>query len=340
MKDGEALIKEIEAIDFYGLCYQALMQIPDGKVTTYGDIARALGDVKAARAVGRAMALNPRPVVVPCHRVVGHDGDLVGFGLGLDRKRELLEKEGLRIKGGKVQDFKDRRWSDFRIEPVLLRLREMQSKISSKVVLGSMDGRPGYLLAADVHYQRDKIIENRETGEVTETATSSGVLVDAQTGDIMDTKLLRKEIRMPYIPTYLSFREMAPLYYLMKEMGLPQDVGLLLDGNGILHPLRAGIASHMGALMALPSIGVAKSQLCGEYNEQELREKRVAPVEYDGEVRAYAFLAHGKLKKPVFISPGHKMDLEAALDILSPLFKHRVPEPLRYAHILAKTGQL
>ncbi len=81
-------------------------QIPKGKVTTYGEIARAItGKVSAARAVGQAVARNPYPIIIPCHRVVRSSGDLGGYSLGVAKKIGLLSAEGIEIIGGKVLDF-------------------------------------------------------------------------------------------------------------------------------------------------------------------------------------------------------------------------------------------
>lgn len=81
-------------------------QIPKGKLMTYGEIARELtGSVRAARAVGQAVAANPYPVVVPCHRVVRSDGDVGGYSSGVEKKIRLLSAEGVEIKGRKVLNF-------------------------------------------------------------------------------------------------------------------------------------------------------------------------------------------------------------------------------------------
>jgi methylated-DNA-[protein]-cysteine S-methyltransferase len=77
--------------------YNILLKIPAGKVSTYGDIAKALGHPKAARLVGQILHDNPNPVVVPCHRVIHSDGRLGGYAYGSERKRELLENEGIRF---------------------------------------------------------------------------------------------------------------------------------------------------------------------------------------------------------------------------------------------------
>ena len=94
---------------FSSRCYRLLCKVPKGRVTTYGDIAVALG-CKAYRAVGNAMNRNPNAPVVPCHRVVASDGSLNGYAGGLALKKKLLEQEGLEIRGGKVVDFETKRF--------------------------------------------------------------------------------------------------------------------------------------------------------------------------------------------------------------------------------------
>jgi methylated-DNA-[protein]-cysteine S-methyltransferase len=85
--------------------YELLIKIPEGKVTTYGDIAKALGCSGASRAVGQILNKNPNPIVVPCHRVVMSDGSIGGYAFGKTRKKKLLAKEGLSFAGEKMRDF-------------------------------------------------------------------------------------------------------------------------------------------------------------------------------------------------------------------------------------------
>ncbi len=84
--------------------WQLCKKVPKGKVTTYKEIAAAM-KTKAYRAVGNALNKNPHSPVVPCHRVVGSNGNLVGFARGLKKKAELLRQEGIKIKKGKIADF-------------------------------------------------------------------------------------------------------------------------------------------------------------------------------------------------------------------------------------------
>jgi methylated-DNA-[protein]-cysteine S-methyltransferase len=86
--------------------YELLLKIPAGKVSTYGDLAKALGNPSASREIGRILGRNPNPVKVPCHRIVKSSGKVGGYFYGSDRKKELLEKEGLSFTDEIVNDFK------------------------------------------------------------------------------------------------------------------------------------------------------------------------------------------------------------------------------------------
>jgi methylated-DNA-[protein]-cysteine S-methyltransferase len=86
--------------------YDLLLKIPAGKVSTYGDLAKALGNPLASQEIGRILGKNPNPIKVPCHRVVMSNGKVGGYRYGSERKRELLEKEGISFINGVVSDFK------------------------------------------------------------------------------------------------------------------------------------------------------------------------------------------------------------------------------------------
>jgi len=92
-------------MDFSGKVLELTGRIPPGRVTTYGEIARALGDVRLSRAVGNALYRNPRPVETPCHRVVKSNGSLGGYSRGVSEKIKLLQKEGILIKDNRILDF-------------------------------------------------------------------------------------------------------------------------------------------------------------------------------------------------------------------------------------------
>ena len=88
--------------------YKKLLQVPKGKVTTYGELAKAVGMKNGQRAVGKIMNKNPYPVIIPCHRVVKSDGKIGGYAYGEQIKSNMLSKEGIQIKDGKILDWEDR----------------------------------------------------------------------------------------------------------------------------------------------------------------------------------------------------------------------------------------
>jgi methylated-DNA-[protein]-cysteine S-methyltransferase len=86
--------------------YEILLRIPAGKVSTYGDIAKALGHPRAARIIGKILNKNPNPIIVPCHRIIQSNAKLGGYAYGSGVKRELLKKEGIKFQNGNIKDFK------------------------------------------------------------------------------------------------------------------------------------------------------------------------------------------------------------------------------------------
>lgn len=132
----------------------------------------------------------------------------------------------------------------------------------------------------------------------------------------------------PYIPTFLSFREYPAIRKTFEKLTTQPDL-LLVDGQGIAHPRRAGLAVHVGVSLDIPTIGVAKSLLTGTYK------KPIQGVEglFIGKEQIGWVIKPGKQYKPLFISPGHKISLESSVYmVIRCLKKHKLPEPLRYAH--------
>jgi methylated-DNA-[protein]-cysteine S-methyltransferase len=87
--------------------YKKLLEVPEGKITTYGELAKAVGFTNGQRAVGKIMNKNPFPVIIPCHRVVKADGKVGGYAYGEEIKTNMLKKEGIKIKDGKIIDWEN-----------------------------------------------------------------------------------------------------------------------------------------------------------------------------------------------------------------------------------------
>jgi deoxyribonuclease V len=141
------------------------------------------------------------------------------------------------------------------------------------------------------------------------------------------------KVPFPYIPGLLSFRECPAVLQAWEKLAVKPDC-LMCDGQGIAHPRRFGIASHLGLWLDLPSIGCAKSLLVGEYKEPGLKRGSVAPL-FHREEQVGAILRTKDGVAPVFVSQGHKISLEKAVEVvLACCTKYRLPEPTRQAHLL------
>ena len=139
--------------------------------------------------------------------------------------------------------------------------------------------------------------------------------------------------RFPYIPGLLSFREAPILLRAFRKLKNNPDI-VLFDGQGIAHPRRFGLASHMGLVLDKPSIGCAKSRLVGEYSSVENTAGAYSKLIYGNKVVGVV-LRTKKNTKPIFVSPGHKINLSLAIRItLKTCCGYRIPEPTRQAHLL------
>lgn len=156
------------------------------------------------------------------------------------------------------------------------------------------------------------------------------VVLDYASLSVVETKSALVETRFPYIPTLLSFREVLPSMRAIAKLKMQPDV-FLVDGQGIAHPYRLGFASHLGLVLHKPTIGVAKSLLCGQV---ESFDKEWAPITDKAEIIGAAVAKKGR--KPIYVSIGHEVSLETAMNIVMHCtVGHRIPEPIRVAHAIA-----
>jgi deoxyribonuclease V len=149
----------------------------------------------------------------------------------------------------------------------------------------------------------------------------------------IETASVRARVPFPYIPGLLSFRECPAVLQAWEKLRLQPDC-LVCDGQGIAHPRRLGIASHIGLLLDIPSIGCAKSLLVGAYREPGPTRGSAEPLLHRGE-QVGAILRTKDGVAPVFVSQGHKISLQKAIEVvLACCTKYRLPEPTRRAHLL------
>lgn len=151
---------------------------------------------------------------------------------------------------------------------------------------------------------------------------------------LLESALVRKPTRFPYVPGLLSFREAPAILAALAQLSAPPDL-LLCDGQGLAHPRRFGLACHLGLLSDIPSIGVAKSRLFGDHAPPGDQRGDWQPL-LDGEELIGAVLRTRARVKPVYVSIGHRIDLPAAIEyVLACTPRYRLPETTRRAHRLA-----
>ncbi|MEM4232632.1 MAG: endonuclease V [Thermoplasmata archaeon] len=312
--------------DMWKETYGLVAQVPTGKVTTYGEVAKALGDIVASRFVGLAMSMNDDIVRVPCRRVVQSDGFVGGYtGGGPSKKARLLRHEGVEVVGLKVVNLYRYLFSekDFESSYPLRRLKARQLSLKRRLDTSASENAFQKVAGVDVAYDGDR-------------AFAAMVLFDFETGEEIGRTVVEGVAKFPYIPTYLAFREIPVIAPLMAR--LERDTVVMYDGNGILHPEGLGITSQVGILYDVPTIGVAKKLLCGSVVGRP--GSSIARVVEGGRTIGHAVARAGELgAKPVYVSAGHGLSSEQAVSIAVRFMRHRVPEPTRQAHIAAEAAR-
>lgn len=199
----------------------------------------------------------------------------------------------------------------------------IQQQLRTHVITEDQLGSIQSIAGVDVGFEED--------GTITRAAIAVLNLSDLR---LRDRAIARRPTTFPYIPGFLSFREIPAVLDALAKLDTLPDL-LLCDGQGLAHPRRFGIACHLGVLTNIPAIGVAKSLLIGKHDL--LPEERGAwqPLHDKNEVIG-AVLRTREGTRPLYISPGHRISLQTAIDyVMRCTTKYRLPETTRWAHKLA-----
>lgn len=206
--------------------------------------------------------------------------------------------------------------------PRIARARREQTRLRSRVRARGGPRRVSLVAGADLAYRGDGsrawaavVLWSPLDGTIAETATASG------------------RPPFPYVPGYLSFREGPLLLRAFRRLKQRPDL-VLFDGQGIAHPRGLGLASHLGVLLDLPSVGCAKSRLVGEHADPGPRRGDWTPLVFQGR-RVGAVLRTRAGVKPLWVSPGHGIGIRQAVKWVLVCCRTRVPEPIRLAEQVA-----
>jgi len=201
--------------------------------------------------------------------------------------------------------------------------RAIQQSLRGKVVARDRLGRISTVAGIDVGFEKH--------GSVTRAAV---VVLDFPGLAPVEQAVARRPTCFPYVPGYLSFREVPAVLAAMKKLHTRPDL-LLCDGQGLAHPRRFGLACHLGLLLDIPSIGVAKSRLIGVHGEVPETKGEWTALEDNGEVIGAVLRTRAGVK-PVYVSVGHRISLATAIDyVMRCTTRYRLPETTRHAHRLA-----
>jgi deoxyribonuclease V len=171
-----------------------------------------------------------------------------------------------------------------------------------------------------------------------ETMYAAVVVLEWPSGRVVEQVTAQRRAEFPYIPGLLSFREAPALLDAFEKLRSKPDV-ILYDGHGVAHPRGFGIASHLGVLLDVPTIGCAKTRLVGEHAEPGPERGAQTPLVLDGRTIGAVLRTRANVK-PVFVSVGHRIGLASAVRIvLEAATRYRLPEPTRLAHVLSNAAR-
>jgi deoxyribonuclease V len=174
-----------------------------------------------------------------------------------------------------------------------------------------------------------KTVAGVDVSYVGNIGVAASTVLDYESLELLESQVATCQVKMPYIPTLLSFREIPPAMASIKKLKIQPDV-FLVDAQGLAHPYRCGFASHLGLVIGKPTVGAAKSRLIGEPVEMNGQTFLVDRGEVIG-----AVVTTKQGAKPIYVSIGHMVSLETAVKIVKHCAKSRIPEPTLQAHKLA-----
>jgi deoxyribonuclease V len=200
--------------------------------------------------------------------------------------------------------------------------RKIQVSLAAKVRCTPLRKKPKLIAGVDAAFSENQIFAAACLFAFPELA-------------LLDEVGVVSSISFPYIPGYLSFREGEAIIRALRLLKAKPDL-ILIDGQGIAHPRRMGIASHIGVLLDQPTIGCAKSRLVGEFEEPDWKRGAHSPLLFQEKIVGMVVRTRDNVR-PLFISPGHKVSLKNAMEIILQTTRgFRIPEPLRRADFLSK----
>ena len=277
--------------------------IPYGKVTTFKILSEHLGDIYSIKfIINYYKKLNG-----PWWRVVNSDGTIND-----KMQEELLKKEGIEITNNKIVSLEKYLFDDFNIkEKILKKYRKIQEELANKIILEDNIDDINLIGGVDLSYKND-------IGYVVYVILNKNL-------KLINKYIFKEKIEFPYIPSFLAFREGEPIIKTFNKIKEKIDI-LFVNGHGISHPFKLGLASYVGVNLNIPTIGITKKLLSGNIIDNK--------IIINNEVRGYKIEKFGKI---ICVSPGNLISLEKTKELSE---KHwisgKCPEPIKLADMISK----
>jgi len=198
----------------------------------------------------------------------------------------------------------------------------LQTQLSGQVLLEPLVCRPRLVAGLDCAFSPDR-----------KYIAAAAVVLKLENFEVVETAIAHLPVQFPYIPGLLSFREAPACLAAAAKLKNKPNI-FLIDGQGLAHPRRLGLACHLGLFFDLPTIGCAKSRLIGQYGRLPAQKGSCTRLIDKEELIGYVLRTRTGVK-PLFISPGHRITFEQAVEVvLACCTRYRLPEPTRLAHQL------
>jgi len=199
--------------------------------------------------------------------------------------------------------------------------RVVQEELSKRVIVeDKFIFPPKFIAGLDISYRKGK-------------AVACCVILDYETLNVTEVRLVKEEVRIPYVPTFLAYRELPYYVYLCYDLKNRNDIVVFVDGHGLAHPRKMGIACHLGVTLNIPTVGVAKKILVGKIKTIDNKKYLALNDEI-----IVAVIIEREKHGPIYVSPGHRVSLKTAekLVLRTLTSKYRLPKPIQLAHFYSK----
>ena len=277
--------------------------IPYGKVTTFKILSEYLGDIYSIKfIINYYKKLNG-----PWWRVVNSDGVINN-----KIQKELLKMEGIEIVNNKIANLEKYLFNNFNVKEKILKIyRKIQEELAKKIILEDNINDINLIGGVDLSYKDD-------IGYIVY------VILDKNL-ELINKYIFKEKVEFPYIPSFLAFREGEPIIKTFNKIKEKIDI-LFVNGHGISHPFKLGLASYVGIKLNIPTIGITKKLLSGNVIDNK--------IIINNEMRGYKI---EKFRETIYSSPGNLISLEKTKELSEKYWiSGKYPEPIRLADMISK----